>query len=199
MKKINFIFVIMLSILIASCGAVEEKRSNKEIGENVKDKSNDAENNYPGNNETVNKLSNTDSIKSVTKQTEIDSTDIPDVEGDVKEDNSKGKETVMTENSDGSVSAVPNTDLKVKKSNHVKQFYVIAGSFKDVENAHVSRKFYRDKGYKAIVLVPYQGWYRVSTGAYANRELAEKAIAKVRNKVVWDSKNMKIKYWLLWR
>ncbi len=206
MKKINIVFIAFLSVFFMACGAVEEKRSEKDTDSQVSENTNSDKEGTVAENTVKEVLENagtetTDDTIIYEDSTE-NKTEIVKAEGEEKNDNSKGSETVMSENEDGTVSAVPNSELKntgKKKKAHVKKFYVIAGSFKEVDNAHKSRKFYRVKGFKAIVLYKYKGWYRVATGAYANRELAEKAIAKVRAKQANDVKGKKVAYWLLWR
>jgi len=111
-------------------------------------------------------------------------------------------EPVMIENEDGSLKTVSDDEIKKEESKvqkvHVKKFYIIAGSFKEMNNAIRLRSFFKSKGYPAMVLFPDHGFNRVATGSYPNRASAEKDIKKFRSMNLIYEKE-KIEYWLLWR
>ncbi len=118
-----------------------------------------------------------------------------------------GKEPEMVENEDGSVKEISDEELNKKevkskdavtKKIHVKKFYIIAGSFKLINNATDLRKFFRGKGYPAMILYPYHGYNRVATGSYMTRAAAEKDIKQFR-RINLMYKDERIEYWLLWR
>jgi cell division septation protein DedD len=105
----------------------------------------------------------------------------------------------MVENEDGSVKKVGDDELKKESSApHVKKFYVVAGSFKNINNAVELRQFFKKSGYPAMILYPYNGYNRVATGSFPDRASAEKEVKKFRSmNLTYESG--KIEYWLLWR
>lgn len=195
MRKITLFFTLLMTVFMFSCGEVEEKEK-KSDKKNKKEKAEKiVQTDTTKNSDTIANTGSND-----IEEEEIVTTENVKAEGEVKKDNSKGKENVMIENADGSTSKVSNEELKKSgTTGNAKKFYVIAGSFKDATNAQKSRKFYRTAGYKAIILNPEKGWYRVATGAYANRELAEKAIGEARKKTKSDTQGKQVAYWLLLR
>jgi len=112
-------------------------------------------------------------------------------------------EPVMAENNDGSLKKVSEDEMKKEqkknvKKEHIKKFYIVAGSFKEMKNAIRLRSFFKSKGYPAMVLYPEHSYNRVATGSYPNRATAEKDIKKFRSMNLIYEKE-KIEYWLLWR
>ncbi len=197
MKKNNLIFVFALSIFfLFACNAKKEKNIN---GDGNVNKNNLTQDDYE-------KFTNPDTVSAITdkevkKQTEIFDTDEKTESNSVTQKSEK-KEPVMQEKEDGSLSRVSDDELKkaekTSKKTHVKKFYVIAGSFQNIENATDLRTYLKTKNFPAMVLYPYRGYNRVAVNSFKTRKEAEKAIAKVR-KMKLNYKKETLTYWLLWR
>ena len=198
MKKISLILVVFFAIFMFGCNAKKEKTidKNKPVTENVEENSEEFE--YKEDENANNETEDVDTTDETT--TYADDTETTDDSTATKTEDTK--EPVMEENEDGSVKKVPENELKKEESkaekSRVKKFYIIAGSFKNINNAVSLRSFYKGKGYPSIVLYPYHGYNRVAIGTYPNRATAEKDIKKVRKAVV-SYGGEKVGYWLLWR
>jgi len=187
MKKINLILAFIIAIAIVGCNPKKDRNiENNDSLEATNTDDLDDLTDFDNDSLFVTDLSdNSDSSDKVVDTTEA-------VTNDTK------KEPVMVENEDGSVKKVPETEIKDNDKEHVKKFYVIAGSFQEINNAVTLRKFFKERGYPAMILYPYHGYNRVATGSYPNRAAAEKDIKKFRAmNLSYDGE--KIEYWLLWR
>lgn len=187
MKRINpvLVFAVLLSaITIVACNPKKEKKR-----ENENSVTEDTESKFED-----------DVVYVVSDTTETDDDAAETDTTEISEETES--EPVMVENEDGSVRKVPDEEIekekKAPKKKHVKKFYIVAGSFQNINNAVTLRKFFKKRGYPAMILYPYHGYNRVATGSFPNRASAEKEIKKFRNmKLSYEGE--KIEYWLLWR
>ncbi len=198
MKKVKMLISVVIAIAIIGCNPTEEKEVKETEYLDIADDDTD----YDHVQENANEISvdgDTLTIDTVTVNNAV--------EDNNKTEDNAGKEPVMVENEDGSVKKISDEELTKKeekpkdavtKKIHVKKFYVIAGSFKNIKNATNLRKFFRGKGYPAMILYPYHGYNRVATGSYMTRAAAEKDIKQFR-KINLTYEKEKIEYWLLWR
>ena len=177
--------MVAFTIFIASCGAKEEKKidTDKDKEANtVVDETNPDYDIY--NNES-------DTIDEEITDTVSDVEEIPEEE--------EVKEPVNVENEDGTTSKVSEEELaKETKKKHVKKFYIIAGSFKDMKNAVNFKEFFKKKGHPAMVLYPFHSFNRVATGTYTTLKGSRKDIKKFRD-LNLKCNGEKVEYWLLWR
>ncbi len=187
MKKINLILAFFIAIAVMSCNPKQDRP---------------IETNDIPQNQSVDLTDDSDTIDEISAD---DTTAVEEV--DVEENNSTDeltdtddKEPVMVENEDGSVKKVPEEEItkSESKKEHVKKFYIIAGSFKNINNAITLRSFFKERGYPSMILYPFHGYNRVATGSYPNRAAAEKDIKKFRAMNL-SYEGEKIEYWLLWR
>lgn len=191
MKIVNLFLAVMFIFFATGCKNLKE---DKEI-ENENIDSLEIANNIITENNNPDSLSNIelDTARILVKDTVNSKPDTLKIE------------PVMEENEDGSLKKVSEEEMKKAETNnikqkppHVKKFYIIAGSFKNMSNAVNLRSFFKSKGYPSMILYPYQGYNRVATGSYPNRTAAEKDINKFRSmNLIYDGE--KIEYWLLWR
>lgn len=186
MNKLVILFATVISSLIISCNATEEKEIELD-NDNVVTTDND------------NQLTNIDTTN-VRNFNEVDTFDLAD------DDTVQTKEPVMVENEDGTIKQIedekvkdstPDKEPEVKKE-HVKKFYIVAGSFQEMENAVRLRAFFKSKNYPALILYPYNNYNRVAVGTYNTRAAAEKDIKKFRDMKI-NFENKVVEYWLLWR
>lgn len=191
MKKVSLILVVFFAIFLYSCNAKKEKKTdkNKPVTENIEENTEEFE--YKKDDNVSTDVDTLDNTKTDDVDVNVDTTDT-----------TENKEPVMEENEDGSVKKVAEKELKKEESKavsiRVKKFYIIAGSFKNINNAVALKTFYQKKGFASLVLYPYHGYNRVAIGTYPNRAAAETDIKKVRERIVsYDGEN--IGYWLLWR
>lgn len=205
MKRISLILSMVLVIIIAGCGAKEEKRKEREKKpvvkvEDTKKKEDIVKKNIPKPDDKTLKDSAFASDTKLKKDTVVEKP------VDVKKTDKKDKEPVRVENEDGTTKKISDDDLKKEKKkakknkkDYVKKFYIIAGSFKKISNAVNLRKFFKDNGYSnAMVLYPYNEFNRVATNSYKTLEAARKDIEVIKNKNIKFKKD-EITYWLLWR
>ncbi|MFV0346198.1 MAG: SPOR domain-containing protein [Bacteroidales bacterium] len=62
-------------------------------------------------------------------------------------------------------------------------FFVIVGSFAEIDNARKEKQNFIDKGYEAVILKSNKnGYYRVSIGSYTEKPRAYLLINEVKNK-----------------
>ena len=192
MKNITLIFAsLFLAVTIFSCNAKQENDITTD--ENDTDEIKVYED-FEVDGDTL----KTDTTKDTSEWTEYDA--------EKSDTATSGKEPVMAENEDGSLKKVSENEIKKEeekqktepKKVHVKKFYVIAGSFQEINNAVDLRAFLKTKGFPAVVLYPYRGYNRVAVQSFTTRNAAENKIKQVRtNKLSY--KDEAIEYWLLWR
>lgn len=75
-----------------------------------------------------------------------------------------------------------------KASTPVITFYIIAGSFKDQNNAETLISELKMKGFSPVILGPDNGYYRVSISSFENKALALEELSKLRlslNQSLW--------------
>jgi len=185
MKKISFIFAIVFAIAAVSCNPKKEHTPSEteiaDISEVVEDES-----------DVIDEYDSTENVVAVVDSTKKDTTAVVTPKNE-------GKEPIMVENEDGSVKKVGDEEIKKEAAaTHVKKFYVVAGSFKNINNAVELRQFFKKSGYPAMILYPYNGYNRVATGSFPDRVSAEKEIKKFRSMNL-TYEGGKIEYWLLWR
>lgn len=188
MKKAILIISVLFVVFLAACNSKKEVKTDKDKGTQVtvEDHNTDFDlyhtegDSLKDTVETVKVIDKKDTLAKV----EVKTTD---------------KEPVLQENEDGTLKKVTEKELsKSTTKEHVKKFYIITGSFKEMPNAIALRKFFKDKGYAAMILFPYNGLNRVATGSYTTREQAQKEIKKFRAMNL-NYQGKKIEYWLLWR
>lgn len=191
MKKISVILSVILAMAIfASCNKLKEKKDNENDTIVIVYDDSNYENYLSDTSNSNLAENNLDTARIIVKDTV-----------NVLKDTIK-IEPVMVENEDGSLKKVSEDELKKEERKvqkvHVKKFYIIAGSFNEMNNAIRLRSFFKSKGYPAMVLYPDHGFNRVATGSYPDRKAAEKDIKKFRSMNLIYEKE-KIEYWLLWR
>ena len=187
MKKTILIISVMIAVFQMACNSKKEVKTDKYKGTQVTVEEHNTDFDlYHTETDTLKDTLAT--VKVINKDT------ITKVEVKNKEN-----EPVLQENEDGTLKKVSEKDLnKIQSKEHVKKFYIVTGSFKEMPNAIALRKFFKDKGYAAMILYPYNGYNRVATGSFATRERAQKEIKKFRTMNLTYQDN-KINYWLLWR
>lgn len=191
MKKINLIFALGIGIIfLFSCNAKEEKPIDTNENDVLTEEDYDS---YTAEEDTAETAEITTDTLTVTPE---------DDNSEVVPENDGKKEPVLEEKEDGSLSEVSEEELKEAEKNpkkaHVKKFYVIAGSFQNINNAVDLRAFLKTKGFPAMVLYPYRGYNRVAVKSFMTRADAEAEIAKVRGMNL-NYKDENLEYWLLWR
>jgi len=191
MKKRSLILAIACAFLIFGCGSKKEKVTEKNKGQIVE-------------------VDNTNEDYELYKNTTVDSVDKTNVNETkdslaVKKDSVVEKkevkvvkeEPVLAENEDGSLKKVTTAEINKQKKRQ-KKFYIVAGSFKEMDNAINMRKYFKSKGYTSMILYPFNNLNRVATGSYTARKAADKEIKKIRSmNLHYDGD--KIEYWILWR
>ncbi len=184
MKKISFFLAVIIAVAVLGCNPKKEHANDATELSDI---------DIVTDNETdvIDEYDTTEEIVVLPKDTTSKT---------VVKPKNDGKEPVMVENEDGSVKKIPDEDIKKeeKSTNHVKKFYIVAGSFQNINNAVNLRQFFKKSGYPAMILYPYHGYNRVATGSYPDRASAEKDIKKFRAMNLTHEGN-KIEYWLLWR
>jgi cell division protein FtsN len=190
MKNITLVFAVsfLLSVL-AACNAKQEKKLEPDT-------------------DSIDKIDEYDDFEfdedSITAEPDTVSEREENKPDSISEE--KNNEPVMEEKEDGSLSEVSEEELKKEeekqkanpKKEHIKKFYIIAGSFQNINNAVDLRAYLKTKAYPAMVLYPYRGYNRVAVKSFNTRKEAEKEIAAVRNKNL-NYKDENLEYWLLWR
>lgn len=198
MKNITLIIAAVYFLLgLAACNAKQEKTIEDETDDiAVSEDYEDFEYEEP---DTLKQDSADIKMADSLKEEKTDSTETNKKETDKKE-------PVLEEKDDGSLSEVSEEKLKAEekkqksspKKQHVKKFYIIAGSFKNINNAVDLRAYLKTKGFPAMVLFPYRGYNRVAVKSFKTRNEAEKEIARVRS-MNMNYKDEDLEYWLLWR
>jgi cell division protein FtsN len=187
MKKTIIIISVLFAVSIMACNSKKEVKTDKDKGTQVTVEEHNTDFDLYH--------TETDSLKDTLATVKVVNKDTV-----AKEENkTTEKEPVLQENEDGTLKKVSEKDLtKTTSKEHVKKFYIVTGSFKEMPNAIALRKFFKDKGYAAMILYPYNGYNRVATGSFMTRDLAQKEIKKFRAMNL-SYQGKKINFWLLWR
>jgi cell division protein FtsN len=197
MKKTILIISVLFAVFQTACNSKKEVKTDKEKGTQVTTEHNTDFDMYHTEKDTT---KDTLTVKVINKDTLAKNT-VKKQEKKVVKDNVKKTENepVLQENQDGTLKKVSEKELnKATTKEHIKKFYIVTGSFKEMPNAIALRKFFKDKGYTAMILYPYNGYNRVATGSFSTREQAQKEIRKFRTmNLTYQGK--KIEYWLIWR
>ncbi len=187
MKKTILIVSVLFAVFQVACNSKKEVKTDKDKGTQVTVEEHNTDFDlYHTENDSI--KDTIEIVKVIDKKDTLKKVDVKTTEN----------EPVLQENQDGTLKKVSEKELNKSTKEHVKKFYIITGSYKEMPNAIAMRKFFKDKGYAAMILYPYNGLNRVATGSFATREQAQKEIKKFRT-MNMTYQSTKIEYWLLWR
>ncbi|MBN2662631.1 MAG: SPOR domain-containing protein [Bacteroidales bacterium] len=131
---------------------------------------------YPGYEEFYTDESNTDSLNNANNtgiDTTVNNDDVP----------------VMVEDTVGNIQPATNTDI----DNSGRNFYIIVGSYQNVNNAKIREQYFKNQGYTAEVLPKFGVYNRVSVAKFNQENSAREELKKLRTKYNDNS------FWLLLR
>ncbi len=152
MKKINYLFVLILMLAFACGSKTKEpvKQPTADISEDslLKDTSFDAVN---------------EDIRETPKLT-------------TTKDTAKTK-VVKTTKTDADIIEIHNSTPEKDK-----KFYLVIGSFKEKANALKQQTHFAKLGYKPTIMEAEKGFYRVSLGVYKEEKVARKELKQIRKK-----------------
>ncbi len=164
MRYKNLVFIALIVVFVASCGAKRNKKEPKNFNvDEVIDVDNDTAN-YPVDLGTPSDdlaVSNDEDVKSDTfvQQPVVD-------EKPVVEETPKVEETPQVDNSQG----------------RQKRYYIVVGSFRKYGNAKRLNSYFRSKGYKTMVLPKTNELNRVAIASYVNLNVARRSVKSLREK-----------------
>jgi nucleoid DNA-binding protein/cell division protein FtsL len=142
---------------------------------------------FKSNVSSLSPVSNTEVIDSNLEQPEADVLET-DTEEKINAGNSQEALSEMEQ-----PSAVPGTDhvpeTIITENLPVVKYFIIAGSFRNVENSERYREELTKQGYSSIILDPVNELHRVTLSGYPSKEEAVSALAQLRkdpsNKEMW--------------
>ncbi len=166
MKYTNLLMFALVVIMLAACGAKEEKKEpqdNFTEEEQIIEIDNDTAN-YPEIYTSEDYGADDGIVDNDTAQAEEAPLKEPKAE-----EKPKVKEKPVVENK---------PEVKVKK--HEKRYYIVVGSFKKYDNAKKLEAVFKAKGYKTWILPKVNEYNRVAIVSYVKEADARTAVKKLR-------------------
>lgn len=98
-------------------------------------------------------------------------------------------EPIMVEDTIGNIQPATNTDIDQSGNN----FYIIVGSYQNVNNAQIRMQYFKNQGYTAEILPKFGTYNRVSIAKFNQENSAREELKRLRAKYNDNS------FWLLLR
>ena len=171
MKKLIFLVFSISLIFVFGCGNDDENNSGNSAQDTTL---------YPGYEEF-----SADDANEFTE--DMSETEVAPVEETVIEEETN--DNVMVENEVGEPVPATNEDL----NDASKSFYIVVGSYQNIDNAQKRMKYFQKLGYIAEVLPKFGAYNRVSVASFNEENAARDELKLARNKFNDPS------YWLLYR
>ncbi len=201
MKQISLIAILIIAIVIGSCGKKEEKKEALSKDNQIIDATIDTSQNYSSYEEFVSDgsedgLAPVDTSKKSdmvyveptneiqidppldkTKEVKKEVTNEPKKE--VKKETKKETKKEATKEIKKET-VKENTVEKESPKTHEQRFYIVVGSFKKYSNAQNLNAYFKTKGYKPIILPKANGYNRVAILSFPGEAEARTKIQKLR-------------------
>lgn len=183
MKKIIILPILTAIILLASC-----KNEKNEALAPTKDTTIYPEyQEYSDESDMDTLLTENNDIDDIDTQNEIDTIEFQNKEE--KTNNQKENNNIMTEDKNGNIKPATETDINQNNKN----FYIVIGSYKNINNAKKRTDKLIKKGYSAEILPKFGNLNRVSIAKFNNKKSAREEMKNLRKKFCDNS------FWLLCR
>lgn len=101
------------------------------------------------------------------------------------EDQSQEEEEIPVETSEPEMTGSPEKQQQAETTaqQDIKKYYIVAGCFREEQNANEYAEYLREQGYNAEKFGKYTGLHAVSFDAFGNYNKALEELSKIRNKV----------------
>jgi len=183
MKQISLIAILVIAVIISSCGKKEEKKEALSDKNEIVDESKpDTSINYTSYEEFVSdgsdiNVTNTDTTK---KSDMIFIEPTNEIQIDPPVDTKKEPVKEIKKETKKEVKKEPKKEVIKAEKSHELKFYVVVGSFKNYSNAENLNAYFKTKGYSPMILPKANGYNRVAISSYAKETDARTAIKKLR-------------------
>ncbi len=182
MKQISLIAILIIAIVIGSCGNKEEKKESLKDNEIV-DATIDTSQNYASYEEFVSDGSEDGlTLVDTSKKVEMVYVEpINEIQIDPPMDNTKEVKKEVTKEPIKEVKKeVKKEVVKETPKTHEQRFYIVVGSFKNYSNAQNLNAYFKKKGYSPLILPKANGYNRVAILSFPGEAEARKSIQKLR-------------------